>query len=103
MQGPEGGEAGSIAEGQQLPVHCALTIGAFKELQTSERFCWYPFWFLCTFVMDIAEDLDEKLKPFLDTAEVESEVHGLCCHALDVLSCGCISTYRYRPTRSGLR
>lgn len=75
-------------------MQCSLTIGAIKELQTSERSRWYPFWFVSTFVMDIAEDLDEKLKPFLDKAEVELEVHGLCYHALDVLSCGCISTYR---------
>lgn len=65
-----------------------------KQLQSSERFCWYPFWFVCTFLMDTAEDLDEKLKLYLSDQEVESEVHGLCCHALDVLSCGCISSYR---------
>jgi hypothetical protein len=94
MQAPGSEEAKMLEKSHAVSVQCPLTIGGMQQLTSSQRFCWYPFWFLCTFVMDTAEDLDEKLSPFLDSQEVEAEIHGLCCHALEVLGCGCLSTYR---------
>lgn len=73
---------------------CPLTLGPLGRVQCSQRFRWYPFWFLATFLMDTAEELEENFQAFVGTAAVQQEVHSLCCHALDVLGSGCIATYR---------
>jgi hypothetical protein len=87
--------AGELSNGVKHVESCSMALGVLGRLQCRQHFRWYPFWFLATFLLDTAEELEESFTQFLGAEAVEQEVHALCCHALDVLGSGCIATYRF--------
>lgn len=74
---------------------CPLTLGRVAPLiPADDNRCWYPFWFLASFLMDTAETLVDDFTAPLGAEMVELEVHQLCAHALQVIAYSPLHKYR---------